>query len=105
MISASFRYKDGTIVGFSIEGHAGAGFSGEDIVCAAVSSAAYMTANTVTDVCGVPADITVDDGVMYLSLTETHDHTARAVLEGFFLHMHGLQEQYPKRIQVLKTEV
>ena len=33
--------------GFEISGHAG-GSAGRDIVCAAVSSAVYMAANTVT---------------------------------------------------------
>lgn len=91
-------------MGFDLFGHAGAGNEGNDIVCAAVSSAAYMAANTLTEVCGAKAEIAVDDGEMSLSLTET-DESIQKVLEGFFLHMNGLQEQYPKRIQVLKTEV
>ena len=36
---------DGLLSGFSVTGHAGAGEYGQDIVCAAVSSATYMTAN------------------------------------------------------------
>ncbi len=103
MICAVFRYTDGEIKGFSLKGHAG-GIEGEDIVCAAVSSAAYMTANTLTDICKLSADITVADGDMSLLLAET-DSSARTVLEGFLLHLKELQKQYPKRIQVLKTEV
>ncbi len=104
MIRAQFWCDGGSITGFSVKGHAGAGECGEDIVCAAVSSAAYMTANTLTEICGAKADITVNDGELSLSLTET-DAFIQKVLEGFLLHMNGLQEQYPKRIQVLKTEV
>ncbi len=104
MIRAQFWCFGESITGFSLKGHAGAGDFGEDIVCAAVSSAAYMTANTLTEICGANANITVNDGEMSLSLTET-DAFIQKVLEGFFLHMNGLQEQYPKRIQVLKTEV
>ena len=63
-----------------------------------------MTANTLTEVCGATADIAVDDGKMSLSLAETNE-IIQKVLEGFLLHMTQLQEQNPKRIQVLKTEV
>ncbi len=104
MIKATFRFADGHIKGFTLCGHAGMGTAGNDILCAAVSGAAYMTANTLTEVCGAKADIAVDDGMMSLTLAES-DQTIQKVLEGFLLHMNGLQEQYPKRIQVLKTEV
>ena len=40
----------GNLVGFVMEGHAGYADPGEDIVCAAVSSVAYMTANTITEI-------------------------------------------------------
>ncbi len=103
MICATFRYTHGELKGFSLKGHAG-GIEGTDIVCAAVSSAAYMTANTLTDVCKLSADIDVADGFMSLLLTETNS-SAKIVLEGFILHLEELQKQYPKRIQVLKTEV
>ena len=103
MICAVFRYTDSELKGFSLNGHAG-GIEGHDIVCAAVSSAAYMTANTLTEVCGLTADIEVANGAMSLLLTET-DASAKTVLEGFLLHLEELQKQYPKRIQVLKTEV
>ncbi len=103
MICATFRCTDGELKGFSLKGHAG-GIEGTDIICAAVSSAAYMTANTLTDVCKLSADIHVADGEMSLLLAET-DSSAKTVLEGFLLHLQELQKQYPTRIQVLKTEV
>ena len=70
MICATFRYANGELKGFSLKGHAG-GIEGTDIVCAAVSSAAYMTANTLIEICDLPADIDVADGKMSLLLTET----------------------------------
>ena len=43
MIAAEFKQRKGTgIVEFSIKGHSGYSERGSDIVCAAVSSAAYM---------------------------------------------------------------
>ncbi len=104
MIRAVFRYAGDAPRGFSLCGHAGAGVAGEDVVCAAVSSAAYMAANTVTDVVGAKATVDVGDGALTLEVFE-ENAGIKTVMDGFFLHMKALQEQYPERIQVLKTEV
>ncbi|MBE6807545.1 MAG: ribosomal-processing cysteine protease Prp [Ruminococcaceae bacterium] len=98
MIRVRFQTDDGLLTGFSLSGHAGAGEYGQDIVCAAVSSAAYMTANTITDIVGAPADITVDDGRMELTVTALIED-CQDVLSGFQLHIQTLSEAYPKRIQ------
>ena len=104
MIRVRFMTADGLLSGFSVTGHAGAGAYGQDIVCAAVSSATYMTANTVTDILCQPADIVVDDG--YFTLQVTGDIPAcQAVLAGFRLHIEAMQHEYPKRIQLMNTEV
>ena len=50
MITVQFYSQAGLLTGFSLDGHAGRGEEGEDLLCASVSSAAYMTANTITDV-------------------------------------------------------
>ena len=104
MIRVICRIRDGQPCGFRITGHAGAGLAGEDIVCAAVSSAAYMTANTITEILGLPADITVDEGLMDVTVSENTAACA-ALLSGFRLHMQALQEQYPRRVQLMNTEV
>ena len=104
MIRVTFRTRQEQLTGFRITGHAGAGTAGEDIVCAAVSSAAYMTVNTLTDVLDLPAAITVEDGLM--DVTVTGDATAaQALLSGFRLHMTALQETYPQRVRPINTEV
>ena len=104
MIRVRFHTADDAIVGFTLSGHAGAGAHGQDIVCAAVSSAAYMTANTITEIIGAPADITVDDGYMALQVTD-NAVGCKEILSGFRLHLQALQEQYPTRIQLMNTEV
>lgn len=88
--------------GFEITGHAG-GNAGSDIVCAAVSSAVYMAANTVTDVINVHADISEQDGHFRFSVN-AEDTSAAAVLDGLKLHLTELSKQYPKKIKVI-TEV
>lgn len=69
------------------------------LVCASVSSAAYMTANTITEIIGDKADIAVDDGEMVLNVKKPSDKTL-AVLEGFKLHIQQLEEQYKDCIKV-----
>ena len=93
-------------VGFRITGHSGYSDEGSDIVCAAVSSAAYMTANTVTDVLGLSPELRVDDGDMLLRLkTMTDADRAGDILNGFCLHIKELREQYPEFIDLTTTEV
>ncbi len=99
MVHVEMLYRGDDLCGFRMEGHAG-GKAGSDIVCAAISSAVYMAANTVTDVCGVNAETRVEDG--YFFLIAPTDGTARVadVLEGLRLHLTELQRQYPKRLKV-----
>ena len=107
MIYADFLVlSDGRLAGFSLSGHAEAGEPGEDIVCAAVSSAAYLIANTITEILHVPAEISEDDGEMRLRICEEkYLSPCRDCLAGFRLHMPGLEEQYPDNISVHYLEV
>ena len=93
------------LCGFRVKGHSGAGSEGNDIVCAAVSSAAYLAANTITDVIGAKAEIELDEG--YLSLIVAPEQQARCadILRGLSLHLSALAEQYPENIQFGNTEV
>ena len=104
MIRVRYKTAGGLLTGFTLSGHAGAGDHGQDIVCAAVSSAAYMTANTVTDVIGATADVTVNDGYMDLTVTD-NVIGCQDILSGFRLHLEAMQEQYPKRVHLMNTEV
>ena len=96
---ATFFRRGDRITGFDLDGHCG-GVAGRDIVCAAVSSAAYLTANTLTEVCGLPADISEADGKMHLRLAEADAARAADVMNGFYLHLCGLRDQYPKQIEI-----
>jgi len=55
MTRIKFFESGGVITGFELEGHAGAGLYGNDIVCAALSSAVLMAANTITEIIGAKA--------------------------------------------------
>ncbi len=104
MIKVDF-FGTSPVLGFNISGHAGYAEEGYDIVCAAVSSAAYMTANTVTDVMKVTPKLRVNDGDMYLKLDISDAHKCSSIMQGFVLHMLSLQEQYKQYITVTISEV
>lgn len=104
MICAEFfTQPEGDLVGFRISGHNGV--AGEDIVCAAVSSAAYLTVNTITDVIRANAQVDMRDGYMLVRVSPKEAKDCRSIFAGFKLHMLGLEEQYPQNINVSYTEV
>lgn len=94
-----------SLVGFRVSGHAGCGDAGKDVVCAAVSSAAYLVANTITDVLHAGASAVTDEGYLRVQVAGCDAHLCRTVLEGLKLHMLGLEEQYPQAIHVSYEEV
>lgn len=49
MIKAVFAVKGEKFIGFTVKGHSGYAESGNDIICAGVSSALMLTVNTITD--------------------------------------------------------
>lgn len=102
-----FILDDGKIKGFDISGHSGYEESGKDIVCAAVSSAAYMTANTIADVMGIQAEVTVkdDEGHMNFLVYDKYLSDCGYILQGFKNHLLMLEEMYPENVKVFYKEV
>ena len=74
--------------------------SGEDIICAFVSSACLMAANTVTEIIGLDCDAQSDDGYLKLMILE-NSAKAQDVLKGLRLHLTELAKQYPENIKVI----
>lgn len=105
MITVTFFKSEDVLSGFRISGHSDYSEHGSDIVCAAVSSAVYMAANTITDIQHINADVTERDGFMSLKLTHNEAENARVVLAGLELHLTALSEQYNKYIKVKISEV
>ena len=69
------------------------------IVCAAVSSAAYMAANTVTEIIGDRAETEIDDAVMKCRVINPSDAAVK-VLEGLKFHLEQLSGQYGSNIKI-----
>ena len=56
MINVKFFKADDVLIGFEAEGHSMSAPKGEYLICAFVSSACLMAANTVTEIIGADAD-------------------------------------------------
>lgn len=102
MIDAGFLTEnDGYLLGFTVQGHSGRGEPGTDVLCAAVSSAVYLTINTVTDVLHVtPLALRAAEGDVLFRVEERDRETCQTVFQGLKLHLSDLEEQYPEDLRV-----
>ena len=103
MIKVTFLKDVNGYFGFELSGHSDYAENGTDIVCAAVSSAAFLTANNITDFFKIKADVTLSDG--YMKLTAGKSDNLNHLIEGFYQHMLGLESQYEQDINVIISEV
>lgn len=94
MIKANFYQKNGLYCGFIISGHAG-GKYGQDIVCAGVSSAVMLTANTLTDFLMCDCDVKVGNNVTALKLNDYENNPdCRALIFSLKTHLQLLAEDH-----------
>ena len=93
--------KNGASSGFEITGHTLIDEYGKDILCAAVSSAAYLVANTITDILQIEADVDISEGSMRLRTHDDSEETAH-LIDGLLLHMQALQDEYPGHIKIIQ---
>ena len=101
MINADFSVgKDGALTGFTVSGHSGYAEAGSDIVCASVSSMAYLTANTLLEVVKASPEVKVEDGFISLKVRDGEEEMCRVPLMGFYLQMKELVKQYPDYIRI-----
>ena len=102
MTKVVFYGQDDKLTGFLIKDHSGYDEEGYDIVCASVSSAAYLTANTLTEIVGAKADIQVREAHFRFILKDKLEE-AQAHLKGLRLHLESLAGDYDEYI-TCKTE-
>ncbi len=97
MVHATFYIEGECLKGFEISGHSGYAEEGSDIICASVSSAAYMAANTVTEIVGARAEIELDDGY-FRFIPKDESEAVQLVLKGLRLHVSSLADDYSEYI-------
>ncbi len=106
MTEINFLYCGKLLAGFEMSGHADdSQVEGEAVLCAALSSAAYLVANTITDILHVDADIEVDEGYMMLVAPEEELEHCADILNGLRLHFTSLAEDYSDNITLNDMEV
>ena len=109
MTTVTFLTEETRIVGFEAKGHSGYADSGEDIVCAAMTSAIRLIETTVNDVMGLCAAVKVreQDAVISLrlpgGLEQTAESTCQNLLAGLMVYLTELHDEYPDNIEVMEA--
>jgi len=108
MTTVTFLTEDARIIGFDVQGHSGWGESGEDIVCAAITSAVRLVDATVNDVMGLCAAVKVREADASISLrlpgglANTAESTCQNLLTGLMVYLAQLHDEYPDNIEVME---
>ena len=103
MTTVTFLTEDARIIGFDVQGHSGWGESGEDIVCAAITSAVRLV-----DVMGLCAAVKVREADASISLrlpgglANTAESTCQNLLTGLMVYLAQLHDEYPDNIEVME---
>lgn len=107
MLRAVFYKKNGSVCMCSISGHAGYAKRGQDVVCAAVSSAVQFSANLITEAFQEPAEVLCDerDNEISIRLTSGCSACAASVLDMLLAHLCCISEEFPNTIQFDISEV
>lgn len=109
MTTVTFRSEGSRIAGFEMQGHSGYAPQGEDIVCAALTSAVRLTECAVNDVLGLEAPVKARDRDAYLSLKlpkaleAGSERVCQTLLAALLVHCVQLAEEYPENISVMEV--
>ena len=110
MTAVVFRMEDDRITWFEAKGHSGYAEAGEDIVCAAVTSAVRLVEATVNDVLGLAASVKVREQDASISLRlpggldEVTESTCQSLMTGLMVYFAQLHDEYPDNIEVLEDD-
>ena len=110
MTTVTFLTEEARIVGFDAQGHSDFAAEGEDIVCAAVTSAVRLVEATVNDVLGLAASVKVREQDASISLhlpgglSPTAESTCQSLLAGLMVYFSALHDEYPDNVEVLEDD-
>ena len=109
MTTVTFHSDGSRITGFTVEGHSGFAGEGEDILCAAITSAVRLAECAINDVLGLEAAVKVKQKEASISLKlpgslgQTNESTCQTLLTALMVHFTELHEEYPENISVLEV--
>ena len=108
MTTVTFYSEGSRVTGFEVKGHSGYAPEGEDIVCAAVTSAIRLVECTVNDVMGLCASVKVREKDAKISfrlpggLSAPAESTCQNLLTGLMVYLTQLHDEYPENIEVME---
>ena len=109
MTTVTFHSEGSRLVSFEVKGHSGYAPEGEDIVCAAVTSAVRLVECAVNDVLGLEAAVKVREQDASISLKlpnglgQTNESTCQTLMAALMVHFVQLAEEYPDNLTVLEV--
>ena len=109
MTTVTFHSEGSRLTGFDMKGHSGYAPQGEDIVCAALTSAVRLTECAVNDVLGLEASVKVREKDASISLKipnglgQTNEKLCQTLLAALLVHCVKLAEEYPDNISVMEV--
>ena len=111
MIEVTFYSEGSRLTGFTVHGHSGLADPGEDVLCAALTSAVRLAECAANDVLGLEAAVKVKEKDASISLKlpgglgQTNESTCQTLLTALMVYCVQLHEEYPENIIVLDMEV
>ena len=109
MTTVTFLTEEARIIGFDAIGHSGYADAGEDIVCAAITSAVRLIEATVNDVMGLCASVKVEEETGSIAfrlpggLSQTAESTCQSLLTGLMVYLTVLHDEYPENVEVMEA--
>ena len=110
MTTVTFYSEGSRITGFHVEGHSGFADAGEDILCAAITSAVRLVECAINDILGLEASVKVreQDASISLklpgSLGQTNESTCQTLLTALMVYFTELTEEYPDHLIVFDND-
>jgi len=109
MTTVTFYAEDSRLTGFEIKGHSGLAIEGQDVLCAAVTSAVRLAECAVNDVLGLSAAVQLREKDASVSLKlpggldQTSESTCQTLLTALMVYFVQLHEEYPQYIIVMEV--
>ena len=102
MIEAVFFSNNNFYYSFLIQGHADYNINGNDIVCAAVSSAVDMTINAIKNIVGEKINLNINNkkALVSLELVNQDNKIASMFIKSLYDHLINISEVYPDNIKI-----
>lgn len=106
MTKVTFSSRGDMLISVDLLGHAGYAEEGEDIVCAAISSAVMLTHALLFDVQKLPVDTLIEDEGAHIRITLPQGAgmtRGQDALHALRLHLTELEQTYPEFLSVMEV--